>query len=184
MADPKSFFIRALEYVLGKEGGFVDNPNDSGGATKFGVTLKVLQLWRGKSVTVDDVRSLEKAEVFEIYYDRYWLPVGCQEMTQYPVALAVFDATVLFGIGITMLYTQKALSDCGYSGVTIDGHIGPKSIAALNQVDPARFLRVFHTLFTLRISKVVQDNPKNQVFKAGWLNRINAYLGFADPSIV
>lgn len=183
-ADPRNFFIRALEFVLKNEGGFVDHPADSGGPTNLGITISVLSKWRGKPVTTEDIKALEKAEVYNIYQTKYWLPIGADKLTYFPVALAMFDTSVLFGPAASGLYAQKALTFAGFDKITVDGIIGPISIAALNHVEVPLFLQAFHTLLLTRIESLIEKYPKNQVFKKGWENRINKYLTLTEKGSI
>jgi len=175
-ANPKFFFIRALEITLKSEGGFIDHPNDSGGPTNMGITIKTLSRFRKKEVTKEDVQSLGKDEAMTIYHELYWLPLRCDKLTQFPVAAAIFDTGVLSGLMVSANKAQIALTTCGYPGITIDGVIGPITIAALNAVSPLAFIKAFHRLLMIRISDIVKLHPKNQVFTQGWENRVDRLL--------
>ena len=76
-------FDAALSLVFMEEGGFVDNPEDPAGATKYGITIHTLSAWRGYPVSVRDVKALTRKLAAEIYRKNYWelingdiLPVG------------------------------------------------------------------------------------------------------------
>ncbi|MGJ3231573.1 MAG: glycoside hydrolase family 108 protein [Oceanicaulis sp.] len=126
MAD----FDRALEVVLRWEGGFVDHPDDPGGATNLGITLATLSAWRGAEVTAEDVRALTHAEARDIYRDRYWAAASCAAFDP-GVAVMVFDAAVNHGPRQAALFLQRA------AGVRADGDIGPITRAAVDAADPA-----------------------------------------------
>jgi lysozyme family protein len=121
-------FARSLSHVLAHEGGYVDHPDDPGGATHFGVTLATLQAWRGRAVTKADVRALTKAEAGEIYKARYWDACRCDELPG-PVAFIVFDAAVNHGVSRAVRILQEAL------GVVADGRIGPETLRAAASAD-------------------------------------------------
>ncbi|GGG90906.1 MAG TPA: hypothetical protein DF715_12060 [Oceanicaulis sp.] len=122
-------FAAALAHVLIHEGGYVDHPDDPGGATNFGITLATLQGWRGRSVTRADVRTLTRGEAAEIYKARYWDQCRCDELPG-PVAFIVFDAAVNHGASRAVRLLQEAL------GVTADSRIGPATLAAARRADP------------------------------------------------
>lgn len=90
-------YRECLEFVLGCEGGFVNDPLDSGGATNFGITISVLRAWRGKETSVDDVRRLTTSEAAQIYHASYWLASYCNNLP-HGVDLLVFDAAVNMGV--------------------------------------------------------------------------------------
>lgn len=98
LAMAASSFPRALSHVLAQEGGFVNHPRDPGGATHRGVTQQALAQWRGRPVSVAEVRALTRAEAAALYRARYWdaikadgLPAGLD--------LAAFDLAVNSGVG-------------------------------------------------------------------------------------
>ena len=57
--------------IVRREGGFVNDPDDPGGATKYGVTIHTLRALRGRA-TVDDVKALTEAEAVEIFKGQYF----------------------------------------------------------------------------------------------------------------
>lgn len=116
-------FGPALTCVLAQEGGYSDHPDDPGGATMMGITQATLAAWRGAPVTKADVRSLTRDEAAAIYRARYWNAVRGDDL---PVGLdlAVFDFAVNSGASRAIRSLQRAL------GVTVDGLIGPETLAA------------------------------------------------------
>lgn len=114
---------RSLDQVFKHEGGYVDHPRDPGGATNMGITFATLQRWRKKKITKADVKALTKAEATDIYIADYARPVRFDDL---PSGLdhVTLDASVNSGIGRGPKWTQAAL------GVSADGVIGPKTIAA------------------------------------------------------
>ncbi|MCH8520818.1 glycosyl hydrolase 108 family protein [Glycocaulis sp.] len=124
-----SRFANALDHVLRWEGGYVDHPDDPGGATNFGITLATLQGWRGRAVTKADVKALTKAEAGEIYKARYWDQCRCDELPE-GVDAIVFDAAVNHGAGRAARLLQEAL------GVGVDEIIGPITMGAAKAADP------------------------------------------------
>jgi lysozyme family protein len=129
--EPPARFARCVVEVLKHEGGFVNHPRDPGGATNRGITHITLADWRGSPVTAEDVRTMSEAEAREIYRSKYWnaiqgdnLPAG--------VDLAVFDLAVNSGVGRAARMLQQQL------GVTVDGAIGPQTLAAMRKVNAAR----------------------------------------------
>ncbi len=166
-----SNFERALQYVLKNEGGPTNDPLDPGGATKFGITRGALSRYRGKSCSVDDVFNLERSDAAVIYALSYWHVLSCHHMDSLPIATAIFDAGVLFGVDTADVAAQRALVDHGYE-LEVDGHIGPKTLAALNSIDPAKFLAAYRLRLQQRISEIVLRRPQSIRFEKGWENRV------------
>lgn len=171
----RGYFDQALSYTLGNEGGYVDDPDDAGGPTNRGITIATLGSWRLQRVTHEDIKNMTDYEVAKIYYARHWIPLHLNDVTQPQIAIALFDCGVLFGTGTAAVYAQKALVDCSYD-LTIDGFLGDKSMASLNAVKPAFFLKAFSELLLSRIVKTVANHPPDKKFKHGWENRVNRYL--------
>ncbi len=71
-------FQTALAHVFAQEGGYVDHPNDPGGATKYGITRRTLARYRNvrptNNLPKSAVRHLRKSEATKIYYRYYWNP--------------------------------------------------------------------------------------------------------------
>ncbi|PTX48634.1 putative peptidoglycan binding protein [Gemmobacter caeni] len=120
------------EEIVAREGGYVNDPADPGGATNHGVTIHTLRrlgldLDRDGQVTAADVRRLTRAQAVEIYLRHYFERPRLAEL---PVALqaSVFDMYVNAGSNaVTIL--QRLLTTLGWPLVD-DGVIGPKTLAA------------------------------------------------------
>lgn len=118
--------------IVAREGGFVNDPDDPGGATKFGVTIHTMRtlgidLDRDGAVTISDVRALSKEQAVEIFEKHYFeKPL----IALLPPALhaTVFDMYVNAGSNAIKIL-QRLLCDMGHR-VTVDGALGPQSIAA------------------------------------------------------
>ena len=68
----KKNFDKCLSMLLHHEGGFVDHPDDPGGATNLGVTQKVYEEWVGHKVTIEDMKNLDFTKVGPIYRKNYF----------------------------------------------------------------------------------------------------------------
>lgn len=170
------FFPTALAYVLNNEGGFVDDIADAGGATNMGITIETLSSWLGRLATAEEVKHLTHDMASDIYRARYWTQLNCAWILQPAIATAIFDAGVLFGGAVSALYAQKAAKECGCLTLNLDGHIGHTTAEALNGLRAASWLSEFRTLLLERIAQVIERNPHNTKFKAGWENRVNRYI--------
>ena len=72
---------QALAFTLPAEGGYVDNPDDDGGATDHGVTQHVYDFYRAaKGLPVQSVAQITDAEVHDIYQTKYWIAGHCGEL--------------------------------------------------------------------------------------------------------
>lgn len=163
-------FEEALERVLRYEGGYVDNPNDPGGATNKGVTQAVYDAWRrSQGLAVRPVRGIEDGEVRAIYRERYWKAARADEMPP-ALRLVQFDAAVNCGVKMAIRFLQRAL------GVADDGVIGPVTLGALQkrQIRPLADEVLWERLRYYRTIAVRQrpDGRDLRVFLPGWIARL------------
>lgn len=118
----------AINTTLGFEGGYVNNPNDTGGETNFGICKKAYPELDIKNLTIEQARN--------IYRRDYWDKLKCDFIPD-ALSIAVFDFAVNSGIKRAIRYLQKAL------GVTIDGIIGNQTIGACNRIPTREVLEKF-----------------------------------------
>lgn len=123
---------RIAKEIVGREGGYVNDPDDPGGATNFGVTIHTmrrlrLDLDRNGIVDSQDVRQLTRAQAEEIFIEHYFTR---PRIALLPSVLhaSVFDMHVNAGANAVKIL-QRLLGDMG-QGVLVDGVIGPKTAAA------------------------------------------------------
>lgn len=111
-----SAFKAAIDFVLAREGGYVNDPSDPGGETNFGISKRA---YPGL-----DIKALTREAALSIYYRAYWQGSGCEGLPP-AVALIHFDTSVNQGVAAATRILQAA------AGVTVDGKIGPKTLAAI-----------------------------------------------------
>ncbi len=130
-----------IDAVLEAEGAkYTNDPADPGGPTRWGITLKTLRRWRqsggrrgGRQVTAADVRALGRPEAFEIYRVEYVDRPGFDKIPE-DVRPFVVDTGVNMGPGTAARMFQTAV------GATVDGLIGPKTLARARRQDAAQIL--------------------------------------------
>ena len=149
----KGNFHNCLAVILRHEGGYVNHPADPGGATKYGITRRTLRRWRGKPVSVTDVRRLTKREAGEIYHAWYWRPIWGDDLPA-GVDLAVFDYAVNSGWKRAVKALQRVV------GTRVDGFVGPKTLAAIRRHGVAR---------------TIHDLGRRRLF---WLHRLRTWRWF------
>lgn len=154
-------------FILKWEGGFVYNKDDLGGATNRGVTLATYRSVFGNKKTANDLKRMTQVQWGVIFKKYYWDKWKADDIKDQNVANILVDwlwCSGSYGIKIP----QKVL------GVSIDGIVGTKTIAAINARDGRE---LFDTIKQERkdyIDSICQARPQNMKFKKGWLNRINS----------
>lgn len=155
-------FRRALDRTLGYEGGLVAHPADPGGRTYQGVTQRTYDAHRKhRGLPGRLVDLMDDGERDEIYHENYWRPCNCDSLPP-RLAEAVFDMAVNSGprnAGITL---QRA------ARVRVDGHIGPMTVIAAQNVSALEFLRKRAAF----IQDLIDAKPSQVVFLEGWINRL------------
>lgn len=171
------FFQYAVRFVLANEGGFVDDPNDPGGATKFGITQNTLNGWMiSRGMVATEVEDLDDQTAQQIYFDLYWRPYSFEMVTRVAPAIAMFDASVLFGPAQAVRRAQAALVACGASTLAVDGKIGRETVAAIEAFYASTFLSSYRDRLLQLIAEIVAARPAAAEFEVGWRNRIDKYL--------
>lgn len=122
-------FAASLSHVLKHEGGFVNHPNDPGGPTNKGITLATFKRYVKRNATVTDLKNLTIDQAGIVYRKQYWDRVKGDDLPS-GVDYAVFDFAVNSGPARAAKYLQAVV------GVTQDGKIGPKTLAAVKRADP------------------------------------------------
>lgn len=158
-------------YILAWEGGFVNDPDDHGGATNKGVTLAV---WRKQGydkngdgvIDVADLKQITAKDATDILRKCYWNRWQADRIKSQSIANILVDWVWGSGQwGITI--PQKML------GVTPDGVVGDKTIAALNEQDPIAFFNALKTRRREFLQGICRTRPANYKFLRGWLNRLD-----------
>lgn len=167
MADAVSDII---DRVIVREGGFVNDPTDAGGATNFGITIATLQEWRRKPTSVEDVQALTLDEAREIYRVRYFQATGFDQIRDPQIQEFQFDFAVNSGERTAV----KALQRC--IGAKGDGAFGPLSSAALKAVTNLGML--FYKLKCERyelLLRYVGNDSRQAIYANGWANRLDNF---------
>jgi lysozyme family protein len=161
---------RILDLILSREGGLADHPQDRGGPTNMGITLPTLSTWMAPHpATIDDLRRLTADEAREIYADLYVARPGYDKIDDAALRAQVVDAGVLHGTGWATRCLQLV------AGVTVDGILGPISLAAINSGDGLG--EEFFSRRVRKIARIVQADQSQLPFLVGWLDRaVNTFL--------
>lgn len=161
-------FDTIMRHILRHEGGYVDHPRDPGGATNMGITFAVLQEWRGHPITKDDVKHLRQSEALDIYYANYWEPTHCSELP-FGVDYVMMDGAVNSGTRRSAKWIQSVV------GVAVDGSVGPRTLAAIEQHNPKK---VIEAALDRRVA-FLQRLSTWPTFGRGWLNRVTGVRNVA-----
>ncbi len=171
-------FDKAFEYTVGNEGSYSNDRFDSGGPTKFGITQRDLSVWLHRSASIQEVKDMTLETAKAIYLAHYWSPLSLDQITNSGIATCLFDIGVVRGIGVPPKYAQMICNSHG-AGLVVDGHVGPKTIAAINSLDPHSFISDFSTIALSGFRAIVARNPTQGKFLKGWSRRATRLLTLA-----
>ena len=153
-------FDDAFQRTIGSEGGYVNDPLDPGGETKYGISKN--------EYPDEDIANLTPDRAKFLYNRDFWQPVVAATGCSGEVADEMFDAAVEHGMGNAIRMLQEAIN------VAPDGHFGPASRAAFAAMPEVKVLILFlakRIRFITRLNQFVHDG-------AGWTNRIAARLEY------
>lgn len=150
-------FPEAFDRLLGHEGGYVNDPKDPGGETKFGISARSYPGEDIKGMTLDRARA--------IYLRDFWGPAGCDAVPE-AMRFQVFDMAVNSGVKRTIKTLQRA------AGVDDDGVLGPLTLQAAQSMPAARLVARFNGVRLLFMTEL----PHWDRFAKGWARRVAANL--------
>jgi lysozyme family protein len=166
-------FEAAVGHILAFEGGYVDHPDDPGGATNLGITRETLARFRGRAVSKAEVRALDRATAAEIYQRFYWDALRCDAMPA-GIDFALFDCGVNQGTGRATRLLQAALR------VDVDGIIGPITLAAATKAERKALLNEF---MARRMRAYGRLSRLFRTFGLGWSRRLMSAHSLAQAMI-
>lgn len=159
-----SNFDRCLELLLVHEGNFVNHPQDPGGMTNLGVTIKVWEEWVGHPVSEKEMRSLTPLMVKPLYKRKYWDACRADDIIS-GVDYCLFDVSVNSGVGRAIKLLQSSV------GATPDGGFGSITLALTKkaEADPEKLIK----LYCAKRLEFLQSLKTWPTFGRGWERRVN-----------
>ncbi len=150
-------FEDCIKIVLKHEGGFVNDPNDRGGETNYGITVAVARNYGYK----DDMKDLPLQTAKDIYKANYWNKVKANDLPE-EVRYIVFDTAINMGVTRASKFLQEA------AGVEQDGIIGSQTIAASQMVTKEKYALIRMYFYC----QIVRRDKSQAKFIGGWSNRV------------
>ncbi len=155
-------FSKAIKVIFAHEGGYVDDPHDKGGESKYGISQR-----RYPNL---DISALTRQQAEAIYYRDFWQAEHFEQINNLKVITKVFDLSVNVGPGMAAKIVQRALRSTG-NAVAEDGVLGLGTVAAINRADASDLLAALKSETAGYYRMVADNNPGQQKFLKGWLNR-------------
>ncbi|MHA6262118.1 holin-associated N-acetylmuramidase [Arenibacterium sp. CAU 1754] len=176
------------EEIVAREGGYVNDPDDPGGATKYGVTIHTmrrlkLDLTGDGAVSAADVRALSRAQAVDIFITHYFQRPRIAEV---PGALqpSLFDMYVNAGANAVKIL-QRLLREMGYA-VAVDGAIGMQTLSAAREAAAPDVMALRDAYGVARRNyyfRLADGRPASRKYartrkgtKGGWIRRAEDFM--------
>ena len=154
-------FEKAVRIILEHEGGYVNDPADPGGETKYGISKRAYPDLNIKTLSIEDAKA--------IYYRDYWLKIYGDKLFYENLSLEVFDMAVNAGTGTAVKILQSILN------VDQDGIIGPLTLKSLKSNFNKRAVHFHYKWLRLYYYiKIARHNPTFSKFIYGWARRVES----------
>jgi lysozyme family protein len=176
-------FDGAIAKLSAIEGGYTNDPNDSGGETNHGITVAVARAYGYFS----PMKDMSHNVAVEIYHAHYWAPLSLSSIAAISerIALELFDTEVNLPSGTAAKFLQRSLNVLNQGGtlfkdIPVDGLIGAVTVAALRDYLGRRgsdgevvLLRALNALQGAYYIELAERREKDERFMYGWLfNRV------------
>ena len=174
--------------IVLREGGFVNDPDDLGGATNFGVTIHTMQrlgldLDGDGDVNIEDVKALQRDQAVDLFIEHYFVGPGLAALPELLQA-SVFDMYVNVGSSAVKIL-QRLLRDMGYV-LSVDGIVGPQTLAAAHDAAlraPKNFVDAYGIARRNYYFRIADRRIESRKFartraggKGGWIRRAEEFI--------
>lgn len=149
-------FILIINKLLEYEGGYVNNPLDPGGETKFGISKK--------SYPKLNIMELTKTQAIEIYYRDYWIKNKLDKINNLKISELLFNLFVNIGHYATLIIIKDVIKKSDYIPY----------INSLNTKQQSEILNSIRQVAEHHYKSLVLKNPNLKIFLNGWLKRLNS----------
>jgi lysozyme family protein len=169
----RSKFESIIGYNLEHEGGYVNNKNDRGGETKYGITKPFMEEYQyalpgGKAKPIKDLTVEDAKLLYKAMWDRYNLGY----IRDKDLAYVVYDYMINSYAGTAAKRIQEILNTKG-AGLKVDGHLGEMSLKAIHNSDYKWLIDEILKNRQYYYREQVKDDSTQLEFYAGWMNRLN-----------
>ena len=176
------------EDIGSREGGFVNDPDDPGGATNHGVTIHTLRrlgldITGDTRIDISDVKALSRAQAVGIYLEHYFRRPGLGNLPE-SIQASVFDMYVNAGLNAVKIL-QRLCTDMGFP-CDPDGMIGPQTIRAAQMAEeaaPSHFADAYGIARRNYYYALADARPQSRKFarrqnggKGGWITRAEEFI--------
>lgn len=169
-------FEKSIEFSLQYEGGYVDDPDDPGGATKFGWTLTTAQgthdfdifdIDHDGDIDINDIKNMTEDEAKNAYYKYFWLKNSCDKLPG-KIGFLLMDMCINHGSKRGIILLERGL------GLNEDGHMSDEIIEECNNSDLDSLVQKLVNIRIQFYNAIVAKRPASRKFLKGWIRRANS----------
>ncbi len=169
-------FIYAMKAVIKHEGGYSDSKHDSGGPTKYGVSLRYLKIENidingDGIISKDDVIHLTKTEADKIYYKEWYKKNRYNEIENKDILTDIMDFSINVGATQCHKILKRAINKLINEPIEVDGYFDTNTIDIVNLIEPIVLKDSLNKEQEWFYRSLVKKNPDLNVFLSGWLRR-------------
>jgi lysozyme family protein len=168
-----ALFAPALEYLLDfedRQRAYASVP-DVGGYAIAGINS---HSWPEDYAKIAALPQAQRGPAVASFYNRkFWLPIQAEALTSQDIANRLQDQSVNGGQNSGIKLLQRAANQCGAT-LALDGAMGPRTIAAVNAIDPTQLLAAYRAARAANYQAIVIAKPEDAKYLAQWLKRAQA----------
>lgn len=156
-------YKKAFINLIKEEGGYVNDPTDPGGETKYGISKR--------SYPQLNIKTLTLKQASKIYFRDFYTPIRGDALPSDLVAQEVLEQAVNMGIKTAISFLQIVAKSVG-SPIDVDGKLGPKTIAALKNIPEDVLLAAIKSLAIAHYLELAHERPPMRKYLTGWIRRV------------
>ena len=168
-----------IDGILEREGGFVNDPVDHGGATNFGITAAAWGQYRKltRPCTPAEMQAITRAEAVEFYRQKYIINSAFKAVQYEPLRAQLIDFAVNSGEARATRWLQRAI------GLPATGTLDLTTLSTLNALPPALVNNALVAARVAMYQSIVQSEPAQARFLRGWISRAVSFSSFGAVNV-
>jgi len=168
-----SDFDYAFKTIISHEGNYVNNPNDRGGETKYGISKR--------SYPNEDIKNLTLRKAKKIYKRDFWVASGAPLMPTKELKILMFDIGVNHGTSRARKMLQESLNLLNhnqelFNDLVVDGVIGKNTRFAISKIKKPHYLLLTIVAKRMEFFTTIADGSNQEAFIRGWLSRASSFV--------
>ena len=161
-------FEKAFKNIISYEGGFVNDKDDKGGKTKYGITEYLARAYGYEG----DMKDFSSSKAKEIYYKEFWANNYCPKFNNYKVAFELFEQAVNMGNHQAIKHLQQSYNLLSTRDIVVDGIMGSNTLSAVNGVENYdRLYKIMNCKQASYYIELAEKDETQEKFLFGWLNK-------------